>query len=139
MIAPCETPEETQEVISKINDAYYRGKYYLCETSKDENGKLMTVYFRKYCPGLLAARLKEEGKTQEEIAEAVREEEGDPAFTTDAKYAKLFESMEEADSHMQHLNYRCKTRLEVRPAFLLNHKASKRFLDSLLKEKEEGI
>jgi hypothetical protein len=86
----------------------------------------------------MAARLKEEGKSQDEIAEAVQEHEGDPVFTTEGMYAKLFESMEEADSHKAYLNHNYHTNLEVHPAFLLNAKRCREVLDRILNGADDG-
>lgn len=133
LIVTCETPDEIRAMHERIRNMYYAGKYYLSEKSEDEDGKPTLIYFRKYCPGLMASRLKEEGKTEEEIEEAIREHEGDPAFTDAGKYAKLFESMEDAESHRAYLNHNFKMNLEVYPAFLLNGKRCRQMLDTLLK------
>ena len=81
----------------------------------------------------MASRLKEEGKTEEEIEEAITEHQGDPAFTDASKYAMLFESLEEAESHRAYLNHNFNVHLEVHPAFLLNGKRCREVLDKLLK------
>lgn len=134
LIVPCETTEEVRAVNERIRKAYYDGKYYLSETEKDESGKPKAIYyFRKYCLGAMAARMEEEGKSKEEIEEAMQEEQGDPVFTTEAKQAKLFESLEEAEAQMTYLNYNYKSNLKVSPAFLLDTKGCKNFLDKLLK------
>ena len=133
MMVTCETPDEIRAMHERIRNMYYAGKYYLSEKSEDENGKPTLIYFRKYCPGLMASRLKEEGKTEEEIEEAIREHEGDPAFTDASKYAMLFESLEDAESHKTYLNHNFKVNLEVHPAFLLNGKRCREMLDKLLK------
>ena len=96
LVLSCESPDEIRALHEHIRKSYYRGKYYLSQTEKDETGKPVSIlYFRKYCPGAMEARLEEEGKSKEEIEEALRESEGDPAFTTDGKYAFLFESLVE--------------------------------------------
>lgn len=137
LMVTCETPDEIRAMHERIRNLYYDGKYYLSETT-EEDGKPAIVYFRKYCAGRMAARLKEEGKSQDEIAEAVQEHEGDPAFTTDGRYAKLFESMEEADSNKTYLNHNYHTNLEVHPAFLLNAKRCRDVLDSILRGADDG-
>lgn len=133
LMVTCETPEEVRAMHERIRNGYYSGKYYLSEKSEDGDGKPQLIYFRKYCPGLMRARLKDEGKTEEEIEEAITDHQGDPAFTDISKYAKLFESMEEATDHMIFLNHNYGTHLEVHPAFLLNGKRCREFLDQLLK------
>lgn len=139
LVVQCETPDEIRELHEKICRGYYEGKYYLSEIQSGMNGKPKAIlYFRKYCPGAMKARLEAEGKTEKEINEALELSEGDPVFSDSSKDAKLFESMEEADSHKQHLNYNCKMNLKVSPAFLLDHKTCKRFLDKLLNGDGEG-
>lgn len=130
----CETPEEERELREKIRKMYYWDKYYLSDTQRDDNGKPTGIlYFRKYCLGAMKARMEAEGKSKEEIEEAMQEEQGDPVFTTEAKQAKLFESLEEAEAQMTYLNYNYKSNLKVSPAFLLDTKGCKKFLDKLLK------
>ena len=130
----CETPDEIRAMHERIRKDYYSGKYYLSETEKDESGKPKAIYyFRKYCLGAMAARMEAEGESKEEIEEAMQEEQGDPVFTTEAKQAKLFESLEEAEAQMTYLNYNYKSNLKVSPAFLLDTKGCKNFLDKLLK------
>lgn len=134
----CETPDEIRALHERIRNEYYHGKYYLSETEKDESGKPKAIYyFRKYCIGAMAARMEGEGKSKEEIEEAVQEEQGDPVFTTESKYAMLFESLEEAESQMTYLNHNYKSNLKVSPAILLDTKACKKFLDKLLKGDDE--
>lgn len=133
MMVTCETPDEIRAMHERIRNLYYDGKYYLSEKSEDENGKPTLIYFRKYCPGLMEARLKKEGKTEEEIEEAITEHQGDPAFTDVSKYAMLFESLEDAESNKIYLNHNFKVNLEVHPAFLLNGKRCRDVLDKLLK------
>lgn len=139
LVMACESPDEIRALHERIRKGYYFGKYYLSQTERDESGKPTSIlYFRKYCPGAMKARLEAEGKTEKEINEALELSEGDPVFSDSSKDAKLFESMEEADSHKAHLNYQCKMKLKVSPAFLLDHKTCKRFLDKLLNGDGEG-
>ena len=137
LVHTCESPDEIRELAERIRKAYYVGKYCLTEKTEDENGKPMLIYFRKYCPGAMAARLKEEGKTEEEIREIMQDEEGDPAFTYESKFAKLFESMESADSYKVYLNHNYNMHLEVEPAYRLDAKVCKELLDKLLKDDDE--
>ena len=138
LVMQCESPEEIRELHERIRARYWAGKYYLSEKTTDDDGKPQTVYFRKYCTGAMAHRMQEEGKTEAEIAEAMETEEGDPVFTTDKKYVRLFESMEEAMSHRTYLNHNYRMNLEVCDAFLLDGRACKRFLDELLGGKGDG-
>lgn len=137
LVLACETPDEIRALRDRIYKAYYHGKYYLCTDTTDENGEKQHIYFRKYCPGALKAKMEEEGATEEEIDEALMQSDGEPTFTTDPKYAWLFESMEEADRHRTHLNYLCEMNLDIRPAFMLDNRVCKDFLDKLLKEPED--
>lgn len=139
LVLSCESPDEIRALHDRIRKSYYRGKYYLSQTEKDESGKPVSIlYFRKYCPGAMEARLEEEGKSKEEIEEALRESEGDPAFTTDSKYAFLFESMEDAETQRSYLNHHCNMNLKSSAAFLLDAKSVKTMLDKLLKDDGEG-
>ena len=129
----CETPDEIRKVHEKIRRAYYDGKYYLSEKTTDEDGKPILLYFRKYCKGAMEARLKAEGKTQEEIEETLREKDGDPAFTSKGEFARLFESMEHAESHRTYINHNYQMNLTVNPAWMLDNKTCKEMLDKILK------
>ena len=137
LVNTCESPDEIKALHERIRKAYYADKYYLSETTQEDDGGFEVLYFRKYCPGVMAARLKEEGKTEEEIEQAIQEEDGDPVFTDNPKYAQLFEGMEEADANMKFLNNHMGMDLEVFPAFLLDTKGCKELLDKLLKEDDE--
>lgn len=140
LVIQCETPDEIRELHEKIRRRYYDGKYYLSEVQRDEKGKPVSVlYFRKYCPGAMKARLEAEGKTEDEINEALEDSEGDPVFSEYSKDAKLFESMEQAYSHRAYLNHHCKMNLEVSDAWLLDSRMCKSMLDNLLKEVDERI
>ena len=139
LVLTCESPDEIRALHERIRKGYYFGKYYLSQTDRDESGKPTSIlYFRKYCPGAMEARLKEEGKSKEEIEEAMREKDGDPVFTTDSKYAFLFESMEETESHKAYLNHNYHMALETSPAIILDTKSCREFLDKLLKGDGEG-
>lgn len=138
LVLSCESPDEIRALNERIRKSYYRGKYYLSQPEQDESGKPSILYFRKYCPGAMKARLEREGKTKEEIEEALRESEGDPVFTNDSRYAFLFESMEKAESHRAYLNHHCNMDLKSSAAFLLDVKSVKAMLDKLLKDDGEG-
>lgn len=138
LVVQCETPDEIRELHEKIRRRYYDGKYYLSEVQRDEKGKPVSIlYFRKYCPGAMKARLEAEGKTEDEINEALEDSEGDPVFSEYSKDAKLFESMEQAYSNRTYLNHHCKMNLEVSDAWLLDSRMCKSMWDSLLKEVDE--
>ena len=138
LVVQCETPDEIRELHEKIRRRYYEGKYYLSEVQRDEKGKPVSIlYFRKYCPGAMKARLEAEGKTEDEINEALEDSEGDPVFSECSKDAKLFESMEQAYSNRTYLNHHCKMNLEVSDAWLLDHRMCKSMMDSLFKEVDE--
>lgn len=139
LVLACESPEEIRALSERIRKGYYFGKYYLSQKDKDEDGKPILIYFRKYCPGAMEARMQAEGATEDEIKEALMEKDGDPAFTTEGKYAFLFESMEEAYSHRAYLNHNYQMNLEVSEAFTLDHKTCKDFLDKLLKGDWEEV
>lgn len=143
LVLSCESPDEIRALHEHIRKSYYRGKYYLSQPGEGETGKPVSIlYFRKYCPGAMKARLEEEGKSKEEIEEALRESEGDPAFTTDSKYAFLFESLEEAEANRSYLNHNYNMNLKSSAAFLLDTKSGKalldKLLDKLLKDDGEG-
>lgn len=134
LVIQCETPDEIRELHEKIRRRYYEGKYYLSEVQRDEKGKPVSIlYFRKYCPGAMKARLEAEGKTEDEINEALEDSEGDPVFSEYSKDAKLFESMEQAYSNRTYLNHHCKMNLEVSDAWLLDSRMCKLFADSYLR------
>ena len=138
LVVQCETPDEIRELHEKIRRQYYEGKYYLSEVQRDEKGKPVSIlYFRKYCPGAMKARLEAEGKTEDEINEAMEDSEGDPVFSECSKDAELFESMEQAYSNRAYLNHHCKMNLEVSEAWLLDSRMCKSMWDSLFKEVDE--
>ena len=138
LVIQCETPDEIRELHEKIRRRYYEGKYYLSEVQRDEKGKPVSIlYFRKYCPSAMKARLEAEGKTEDEINEALEDSEGDPVFSECSKDAKLFESMEQAYSERTYLNHHCKMNLEVSEAWLLDSRMCKSMWDSLFKEVDE--
>lgn len=135
LVVQCETPDEIRELHEKIRRRYYDGKYYLSEVQRDEKGKPVSIlYFRQYCPGAMKTRLETEGKTEDEINEALEDSEGDPVFSEYSKDAKLFESMEEAYSDRTYLNHHCKMNLEVNEAWLLDSRMRKSMMDYLFKE-----
>ena len=133
LVVSCETPDEIRQLHEKIRRDYYTGKWYLSEKTQDEDGNDKLLYFRQYCPDVMEERLKGEGKTEDEIKAAIEEKDGDPVFTTEDKYIRLFESMEEADSHMRYINHNYHTNLIVHPAFLLDRKGAKKMLEALLR------
>ena len=139
LVVTCESAEEIKALLRRIHNGYYAGKYCLRQKETGEDGSDEILYFRKYCPGAMRARLEREGKTEEEINEALQESEGDPVFSDDPEQAYLFDNMERAFSHMRYLNHNWNMDLELYEAFLLDKRACKDMLDKLLKDtSEEG-
>lgn len=106
-------PDEIRELHEKIRRDYYMDKFYLSQTAEVEGGKKELMYFR------------------------IEDDQGDPAFTTESRYARLFESMEEADAQAKYLNHAHGMNLSVYPAWMLDNKSAKKVLDALLGKNEK--
>lgn len=137
LVHACETPDEIRELNRRIENEFYMDKYAITAHTKDEEGKEMIVYFRKFCKGATEAKLREEGKTPEEIEKELEDAVGEPAFSAQSRDAYFFENHEDADGAATYINSNYGVGAEVKPAWYLNHKAVKRFLDTVLNSDEK--
>lgn len=136
-IHACETPEEIRNVHRRIWDEFYDGKYVLTMTGKDDGEKEKLYFFRKYCLGAMEARLKEEGKTDEEIAVETEDACGDPVFTDRKIQAMYFEDHESADSSATFIRHNYGLDVRVDPAWYYNPNAQERLKKWLDEEVEK--
>ena len=135
-INACETQEEVFEYQDRVESEFYHDKYVVTVESKDANGKKILLFFDKFCTDRLEKELREQGKTEEEIEEALLEESGDPVFVDYSLYANYFENYDFADSTAQFLKKRCKLKAKAEPAWYFDRNAAKR-LKKMLSEVDE--
>jgi hypothetical protein len=135
-IHACETPDEIRELHKRIEDEFYMDKYVLTMTQENEDGKKELYFFRNFCLGAMEARLKEDGKTDEEIAKETEDACGDPVFSPRRIDAMFFEDHESADSSATFIrhNYNCDVRID--PAWYYNPNVKDR-LEKWLSEEDE--
>ena len=134
-IHACETPDEIRQVHTRIQDEFYADKYVLTMTCENEDGKTELYFFRKFCLGAMEARLKEEGKTEEEIAKETEYAAGDPVFSDRKLQAMYFEDYESADSSATFIRHNYDLDVRIDPAWYYNPNAKER-LKTWLEEED---
>lgn len=125
-IHACETPDEIRDVHKRIESEFYMDKYVLVLEDKSEDGKKSLYFFRKYCTDAMAARLKEEGKSAEEIEKETEDACGDPVFTPRIIDAMFFENHEDADSSATFINHNYKLGVKIDPAWYFDPNVKER-------------
>lgn len=135
-IHACETPDEIRELHKRIEDEFYMDKYVLTMVQEGDDGKKGLYYFRKYCIGAMEARLKEEGKTDEEIAKETEDACGDPVFSPRLIDAMFFEDHESADSSATFIRHNYGLDVKIDPAWYYNPNVKER-LKKWLDEEDE--
>lgn len=125
-IHACETPDEIREVHKRIESEFYMDKYVLILEDKSEDGKKSLYFFRKYCPDAMAARLKDEGKSAEEIEKETEDACGDPVFSPRLIDAMFFENHEDADSSATFINHNYKLDVKIEPAWYFDPNVKER-------------
>ena len=125
-IHACETPDEIREVHKRIESEFYMDKYVLVLEDKSEDGKKSLYFFRKYCAGALAARLKAEGKTDEEIEKETEDACGDPVFSPRLIDAMFFEDHESADSSAKFIRHNYDMDVKIEPAWYFDPNVKER-------------
>ena len=132
----CETPDEIREMHKRIETEFYMDKYVLTMVEENENGKKSLLFFRKYCLGSMEARLKEEGKTDEEIAKETEDACGDPVFSPRPIDAMYFEDHESADSSAVFIRHNYDLDVRIDPAWYYDPNVKER-LEKWLNEEDE--
>ena len=125
-IHACETPDEIREVHKRIESEFYMDKYVLVLEDKSEGGKKSLYFFRKYCAGAMAARLKAEGKTDEEIEKETEDACGDPVFSPRLIDAMFFEDHESADSSATFIRHNYDMDVKIEPAWYFDPNVKER-------------
>ena len=125
-IHACETPDEIRELHKRIEDEFYMDKYVLTMVSENDEGRKELYFFRKFCIGAMEARLKEEGKTEEEIAKETEDACGDPVFSGRLIDAMFFEDHEAADSSATFIRNNYGLDVRIDPAWYYNPNVKER-------------
>jgi len=135
-INACETPDEIRKVHERIEMEFYMDKFLVVSKENDETGKTTGIYFfMKYCRTAMENRMRDEGKTEDEIAEEMTEDAvGDPVFSTRLSDAEFFEDYEMADSCASFIRHNYGTDVEVVPAWHYDPNVEKRLIDWLNRE-----
>ena len=136
-IHACETPDEIRDVHRRIWDEFYMDKYVVTMTTENDDGKKELYFFRKFCLGAMEARLKEEGKTEEEIAKETEDACGDPVFTGRKIQAMYFEDHEAADSSATFIRHNYGLDVNVDPAWYYNPNVKERMMKFINEEAEK--
>lgn len=136
LVHACETPEEIRELHKRIETEFYCDKYVVTTTRKDEDGSKELIFFERYCTERIEKKLRADGKTEEEIEDALLEDCGDPVFCNRPIDANYFEDHEFADSTATFLRKRFKIKANVEPAWYFDPNAKER-LEKWLSENEE--
>ena len=120
---------ETTTLLLELEREYYLRRYVV--TTKDGDDR---YYFRKMCAVALEARMKEEGKSEEEIHKALEDGEALPVFSSDRKLARVFDDHADAE----YIKKRCEEEgmtVEIVPAIYIDSGRFQRYwLDTLLDE-----
>ena len=122
----CETPDEIRELYKRIESEFYMDKYVIIMTDKSEDGKESLYFFRKYCTNAMAARLKDEGKSAEEIEKETEDACGDPVFSPRIIDAMFFEDHESAHSSATFINHNYKLDVKIEPAWYFDQNVKER-------------
>jgi hypothetical protein len=129
-----DTREESKKLLLELEREYYLRRYAV--TMKDDEG---TYYFRKMCAGALEARMKQEGKSDEEIQQALEDGETLPVFSSDKKLAEVLDDYYIAEI----IKKRCEDEgltVEIVPAiYTANGKFTKYWLDSLFSTSDDKV
>lgn len=138
-IHACETPDEIRKVHERVEMEFYMDKFLVVSREKDEAGKTTGIYFfRKYCRTAMENRLREEGKTEDEISEEMTEDAvGDPVFSSRLSDAVFYEDYETADSCASFIRHNYGTDVEIEPAWHYDPNVEKRLIEWLNREGEE--
>ena len=135
-IRACETPGEIEKIHERLVDEFYNGKY-LVVVEEEENGKKEKYFFKRYCLGALEKKLRDEGKTDEEIAEKLEDNVGMPVFSGVLRDAEFFEDHESADSTVTFINHNYDLNAMVKPAWYFNPNVGKRIEKWLSEDMDE--
>lgn len=138
MIHACESPEEVRELHNKIESEFYWDKYVITLKNKDDYGKDSVLFFRKFCLDAMKARLREEGKIEEEISRMVNEGDcGDPVFSEHSRDALYYEDHDSADSATTYIKHNYGMDVQIDPAWYYDRIAKQRLLDWISEEGKE--
>jgi len=130
LIHACESPDEVRKLHNSLESEFYWDKYVITLEGEDEDGKKRLVFFRKLCMESKVARLKEAGKTDEEIGAMIDSgEAGDPVFSLRDKDAEFFESHDSADSMAEYIRHNYGMDVKIDPAWYYDRHAKQRLMD----------
>lgn len=127
----CETPEDIKKLHYRIESEAYIGRYVI--TKKDVERKKIFVFVR-FSKDSEIARLKSEGKTMEEIEEALEDTSGEPLFSEVWRDAMFFENYEDAKNIAEYINDTLDLDAKVEPAMHINRRAMNELLKDIMKD-----
>lgn len=133
----CETPDEIREMHKRIESEFYLGKYVITTERETEDGKKELIFFKSFCTKMIEERMKEEGKTEEEIEQALLEDIGDPVFCDRSIEANFYEDYEDAEGVAHYLRKTCELDVSIKPAWYFDRNAQERLMKWLDETKEE--
>lgn len=138
-IHACDSPDEIRKLHEDLESDFYKHKWVVRLRDKDE-----LMYYERYCPGALRARMESDGETEDAIQAALIENpEGLPTFTTDPWNANYFDWHDIACLICNRIKREYPDLdVEVIPAAMTSGKECKKRLDAILSEgkneKESG-
>ena len=128
-IRACESPEEVRKLHNDTESEFYWDKYVVTFMDKDD-GKKRVLFFRKFCLDAMKARLREEGKTEEEIDSMVDDGDcGDPVFTEKSRQALYYENHDTAESTATYIKSNYGIDVQIDPAWYYDTHAKQRLFD----------
>ena len=125
-IHACETADEIRAIHKRVEDEFYMDKYVLTVVEEDKYGNKKQYYFRKYCIDAMKARLKEDGRTEEEIEKETEDACGNPVFSPRLIDAMFFEDHESADSSAVFIRHNYGLDVKIDPAWYYNPNVKER-------------
>ena len=147
VLRSCDTNEEAEKWKNRVEGEFYGKKYVIQIVPEKGAEPAEPIFFRGFCPGVLETKMREEGKSQEEIEEALDRCEGIPAFGTGEQDAWFFEDHWHATNAAKSIRrWDENLKVEVIDAFRASPRMLRRIYESLMKkieskaqdEEEEG-
>ena len=132
----CDDDEEAKVLYERVDDEFYIDKFVVVIRDEvEENGKTKKRkrFFQRFSTEKEEAQLRAEGKTEEEIQEALLETAGELTLCDRAFQAEYFENYGFASATANYLKHARGMDAEVSEAWLFSPNAIKRF-EKLLQE-----
>lgn len=136
----CENGEEVKTLYERVDDEFYNNKFVVVIRDEvEENGKTKKRkrFFQRFSTEKEEAQLRAEGKTEEEIQEALLETAGELILCDRAFQAEYFENYGFASATANYLKHARGMDAEVSEAWLFSPNAIKRFKKLLQEWKKE--